>query len=127
MNILLWGAQIILALFALSGGSYKLFGFDAVASEPFYAALPRWGWTALGAVEVTCALLLVIPPAVHRRSRLPVLGAGTLALESLGLALVYGQYSTALTATNPLPWVVVIGGLAVLVAYGRHAKVRSAQ
>jgi hypothetical protein len=127
MNLLLWVAQGILALLSLSGGAFKMFGFDAVASEPFFTALPRFGWSALGALEVSCALLLVIPALINARSMLPALAAAALTLESAGLAALYAKYSVEFTATNPLPWVVVIGLLSAGVAYGRYARVRASR
>jgi hypothetical protein len=42
-----------------------------------------------------------------------------LALEALALAVLFAQYSLALTATNPLCYVVVMGLVAAFVAYGR--------
>jgi hypothetical protein len=41
----------------------KVFSFDAVANEPFFGALPRGGWGALGVFEMLCAVLLVVPAA----------------------------------------------------------------
>ena len=55
---------------------------------------------------------------------LPVLtplAAAALALEGLALAALYARYSLELTATNPLVWVVAIGLMAAVVAYGRYA------
>jgi predicted cobalt transporter CbtA len=42
------------------------------------------------------------------------------ALESLALAVLYARYSLALTAANPLVWVVVGALIAAFVAYGRY-------
>src|SRR5690606_5195720 len=62
MNILLWVLQAVLALLYLSGGAFKIFSFDEVAQQ--WVALPRAGWTALGALEVVGAVLLVVPAAL---------------------------------------------------------------
>ena len=40
-----------------------------------------------------------------------------MALETLALAVLFAQYSLALTATNPLCYVVVMGTVAAFVAY----------
>jgi len=52
-------------------------------------------------------------------AKMPAMGA--LALESLALAGLYARYSLELTATNPLVWVVMMGLMAAVVAYGRSA------
>jgi hypothetical protein len=118
MNILLWGTQAVLALLYLSGGAYKLFSFDELASQ--MEALPRAAWGVLGVVELVGAVLLVVPAATKWRPALTPLAAGVLALETLGLAALYASYSTDLAATNPLVWALVMGLLAAFVAYGRH-------
>jgi hypothetical protein len=49
------------------------------------------------------------------------LAAAALALESLALAVLHARYSLALTAANPLVWVVAGALIAAFVAYGRYA------
>ncbi len=121
MNVLLWVFQLALALLSLAGGAYKVFGFDAVANEPFFGALPRGGWSALGVFEMLCPVLLIVPGVAKRMPLLTPVAAAALALESLALAGLYAQYSLALTAANPLVWVVAMGLMAAFVAYGRYA------
>jgi hypothetical protein len=119
MNVLLWIVQVALALFCLAGGHYKVFHFDELAKMPQTAALSRGGWGAIGAFEMLCAILLIIPAATKWMPVLTPLAAAALALESLTLAVLFAQYSLALTATNPLLYVVVMGLVAAFVAYGR--------
>jgi len=69
---------------------------------------------------MVCAALLVVPAIAKWMPVLTPLAAAVLALESLGLAILYSRYSLELTATNPLPYVIVIGVLAAAVAYGRY-------
>ena len=121
MNVLLWVLQVALALLSLGGGAYKVFMFDELAKVPAMGALARGGWGALGVFEMLCAVLLVVPAAANWMPVLTPLAAAALALESLGLAGLYGWYSLRLTATNPLVWVVVMGLMAAFVAYGRYA------
>jgi hypothetical protein len=121
MNVLLWVVQVALALLSLAGGAYKVFSFDAVANQPFFGALPRAGWSALGVLEMVCAVLLVVPAAAKWMPVLTPLAAAALALESLLLGGLYARYSLTLTAANPLVWVVAIGVMAAFVAYGRYA------
>ena len=121
MNILLWILQVVLALLSFAGGAYKVFMFDHIASMPAMAALTRGGSAAVGMLEMLCAVLLIVPAAVKWMPALTPLAAAVLALESLGLAILYARYSVEMTATNPLPYVIVIGVLAAVVAYGRYA------
>lgn len=119
MNILLWVLQIALAFLLISGGAYKVFKFDALATH--MRALPRGGWRALGVLEMVGGLLLVVPPVVNWMPILTPLAAAVLALESLALAALYARYSLKLAATNPMVWAVVMGLMAAAVAYGRYA------
>jgi hypothetical protein len=98
-----------------------VFMFEQVASETWYSAVARGGWGALGVFEMLCGVLLIVPAAANWMPALTPLAAAALALETLALAGLYARYSLALTATNPLVWSVVMGLLAVFVAYGRYA------
>jgi uncharacterized membrane protein YphA (DoxX/SURF4 family) len=119
MNVLLWVCQAVLALFAFSGGAYKLFNFEELAKVPATAALPHAAWSALGVFEIVCAVLLIVPAATRWMPILTPLAAAALVVESLVLATLNAQYSLSLTPTNPLVWVVGMGLVAAFVAYGR--------
>ena len=121
MNVLLWVCQGVLALFAFSGGAYKLFNFEELAKVPATAALPQGAWSALGVFEIVCAVLLIVPAATRWMPVLTPVAATALVVESLVLAALNAQYSLSLTATNPLVWVVAMGLMAAFVAYGRFA------
>jgi len=121
MNVLLWVVQLALALLCLTGGAYKIFMFDELANMPAAGTLPRGAWSALGAFEMVCGVLLVVPAAANWMPVLTPLAAGALALEGLALAALYARYSLELTATNPLVWVVAMGLMAAMVAYGRYS------
>ena len=121
MNIFLWVIQLALAVLCLSGGSYKVFMFDELAQMPATGALSRGGWAALGVFEMLCGVLLIVPSATKWLPVLTPLAAAALVVEGLALATLYARYSLELTATNPLVWVVAIGLMAAVVAYGRYA------
>jgi hypothetical protein len=120
MNVLLWVCQAVLAVFAFSGGAYKLFNFEELAQVPATAALPQVAWSALGVFEIVCAVLLIVPAATRWMPILTPIAATALVVESLVLAVLNAQYSLSLTATNPLVWVVAMGLMAAFVAYGRY-------
>ncbi|HEX7191100.1 MAG TPA: DoxX family protein [Thermoanaerobaculia bacterium] len=115
MNVLLSVVQVIIALLSIAGGAYKVLMYDQLAKMPQAAVLPRGGWIALGVFEVLCGLLII--PGLFRR--LTPLAATALAVESLGLAVLYARYSLEVTPSNPLVWVVLIAVMAGFVAYGR--------
>jgi uncharacterized membrane protein YphA (DoxX/SURF4 family) len=119
MNVLLWIIQILLALLSIAGGAYKIFEFDELAKMPATAGMARSVWAALGAFEMVCGILLVIPAAKRRWTPL---AATALAVESLALAVFYARYSLEVTATNPLVWAVAMVLMALIVAWGRFAK-----
>jgi hypothetical protein len=121
MNVFLWILQIALALFCFAGGQYKVFHFGELAKVPSSAALSRGGWGAIGAFEMLCAILLVVPAAAKWMPVLTPSAAVALTLESLVLAVIFAQYSRSLSASNPLIYVVVMGLVAAFVAYGRFA------
>lgn len=119
MNVLLWVLQAVLALLYLSGGAYKIFSFDELAKQ--MTALPRAGWSVLGAIEIAGAILLIVPAATKWMPGLTPLAAAVLALEALGLAALYARHSLQLAASNPMVWALTMGLLAAFVAYGRYA------
>jgi uncharacterized membrane protein YphA (DoxX/SURF4 family) len=114
MNVLLWVVQVLLALLSIGGGSYKVLAYEQFAKTPPAAALPHGGWIALGVFEIICGLLLIIPAF----KMIPV-AATALAIESIGLAVVYARYSTEFSAQNPLVWVIVMAVMAAFIAFGR--------
>ena len=119
MNVLLWILQVALALFCFAGGQYKVFHFDELAKVPSAAALSRVGWGTLGVFEMLCAILLIVPAAAKWTPILTPLAAAALALAAFTLAVLFAQYSLAVTASNPLIYVIVMGLVAAFVAYGR--------
>jgi VIT1/CCC1 family predicted Fe2+/Mn2+ transporter len=119
MNVLLWVLQAVLAFLYLSGGYFKAFKFDELASQ--YSALSHGGWRALGVLEMLGAMLLIVPAATKWMPVITPVAAALLALENLALAAMFAKYSLKLTVENPLVWNVVMGLLAAFVAYGRFA------
>jgi hypothetical protein len=119
MNLFLWVLQIALALLYFAGGAYKTFSFDELATQ--MSALSRGGWAALGVLEMSGAVLLVVPAVVKWTAVLTPLAAAALALETLALAGLYARYSLELSVNNPLVWAVVMALLVAFVACGRYA------
>ena len=122
MNVLVSVVQFLLALFSLAGGAYKVFMYDQLVKTPPAAAMPRGGWLAVGVFEMLCGLILVIPAA---KRHLTPIAAVLLALESIGLAVLYARYSLEVSPQNPLVWVVLMTIMAAFVAWGRFKQASS--
>ena len=116
MHVLLWVLQIITALLYGASGVMKIFMFEK-ASEgvPSFGALPREGWTALGALELLCMVGLIVPAAFHWRPMLTVVAASLLAAESLVFIGVHVKYREV----TPIIMSGTLGLLMVFIAYGR--------
>src|SRR3954451_8097433 len=93
MNILLWVLQVLAALLYTASGVMKVFMFDKISKDvPSFGALPRQAWTALGILELVCALGLIVPSATHWHPELTVAAATVLAIESLVFIWVHSKY-----------------------------------
>jgi len=115
-NIVLWVLQVLAALLYISSGVMKAFMFDKVSADvPSFGALPRKAWTALGILELLCAIGLIVPDALHWHPQLTVLAAIVLAIESVVFVGVHVKYREV----TPIVMSAVLGILMVLIAYGR--------
>ncbi|MFL5481777.1 MAG: DoxX family protein [Gemmatimonadaceae bacterium] len=116
MNMVLWVLQILGALLYLSSGVMKVFMLDKVSVDvPSFGALPRNAWTALGVLELICAIGLIIPDALHWHPSLTVLAATILAIESVVFIGVHVKYREM----TPIIMSAVLGIVMVFIAYGR--------
>lgn len=118
MNILLWALQGLAAVIYAASGVMKVFMFDTISKDQrSFDALPRQAWTAMGILELTCVVGLIVPSVFAWHPKLTVLAAALLALESLVFIWVH------IKAREPGPIVmgVVLGLVMAFVAYGRLA------
>ena len=118
MNIVFWVLQAILALLFLSGGAYKAFSFQQLASQ--FSEVPLGAWRALGILEMAGGVLLIVPAALKWMPNLTALAAAVLTLETFALAALYASHSTKMAPENPMTWALVMGVLVAFVAYGRY-------
>ena len=115
-NIVLWVLQILGALLYVSSGVMKVFMFDKVSGDvPSFGALPRNAWTALGILELVCAVGLIVPDVLHWHPQLTVLAAIVLAIESLVFIGVHVKYHEV----TPIIMSGVLGLIMAFIAYGR--------
>ncbi|NMO15427.1 DoxX family protein [Pyxidicoccus fallax] len=118
MNIVFWGFQAVLALLFLSGGAYKAFSFQQLASQ--FSEVPHGAWRALGILEMAGGVLLIVPAALKWMPHLTAHAAAVLAFETFALAALYARHSTKMTPENPMLWALVMGVMVTFVAYGRY-------
>ena len=116
MNILLWVLQVFAALMYGVSGVMKVFMFDKVSKDvQSFGALPREAWTALGILELVCAVGLIVPAAFHWHPALTVMAATALVIESLVFVGVHAKYREITTIIMSG----VLGLLMAFIAYGR--------
>jgi hypothetical protein len=116
MNILLWALQILGVLLYGASGVMKVFMFDKISEDvPSFGALPREAWTALGILELVCAVGLIVPAAFHWHPALTVGAAALLTIESLVFVWVHAKYRE----TTTIIFSGVLGFLMAFIAYGR--------
>ena len=116
MNILLWVLQVLAALLYGASGVMKVFMFDKISADVrSFGALPREVWTALGILELVCAVGLIVPAAFRWHPSLTVAAAAVLAAESLVFIGVHVKYHEI----PPIIFSGVLGLLMAFIAYGR--------
>ena len=126
MNIVLWMAQVLLALAFLVVGMTHAFLFDPnniPQGLEWMADLPRPLLMFIGLAEIAGALGVVLPWATGIQKQLTPLAAALLALMMLlaiGFHLMRGEMMN-------IPPNVVLLALAAFVAWGRYIRLRSIQ
>jgi hypothetical protein len=121
-SVTLWVMQGALALLFLFTGGFKLLVPTTVLQAQLALPLPIWFIRAIGVVEVAGALGLILPRLTRIKPFLTPLAAGGLALEMVGATIVTVIALGVAPALMPL----VVGLLAVFVAYGRGQHWHSA-
>jgi hypothetical protein len=117
MNILLWVLQILLALHTVMGAIWKFSNSEQTVSS--LRALPHGVWLALSALELACALGLLLPLFAKPLGRLAPIAALAIAAEML-------LYSTLHLLSGSgehghLAYWLVVAAVCGFIAYGRMA------
>lgn len=111
--IVLWALAGLLAVIYLMAGSSKLAG-----AEQHVSNFARWGWPdwmriAVGTVEVTCAILLLVPRAAW-------VGAGGLVLVMSGATYTHLFRATGEGVMAMLT--LLLGSLCVVLGWARRPR-----
>jgi putative oxidoreductase len=91
-TVLLWIGTAILFVLFLAGGIQKLTQETSALRDFSHWQYPLWFMLVVGAVELSCAILVVIPPVAFA-------GASLIAIDMIGgvvTTLRFGQYDRAL-------------------------------
>ena len=118
-NVLLWTAQVLLALVFLFAGGLKL--AMPLAALAKVAPLPAWFLKCIGAAEATGAIGLILPWALRIRPELTPIAAAGLVIIMAGATVV----SLAIGPVAPALVPAVVGILAAFVAHGRWRQAPS--
>jgi DoxX-like family len=122
LSVTLWTMQVVLALLFLFTGGFKLLLPTNVLQAQLALPLPIWFIRFIGTIEVAGAIGLILPQLTRIKPGLTPLAAGGLALEMVGATIVTVIALGVAPALLPL----IVGLLAVFVAYGRGRHWRSA-
>jgi hypothetical protein len=113
MNHALWAVQGLLALLFLFAGGMKL--VLPIAAMTAQMPFPGWFLRFIGVAEVLGGLGLILPGIFRFKPILTPLAAAGLVIIMIGAVVVTVMSMPIMTALFPL----VVGALAVFVAYGR--------
>ncbi len=117
MNILLWVLQILLALHTAIGAIWKF--SNSEQTVPSLRAIPHEVWLGLIAIELLCAIGLILPAVNKSLWLLAPIAAGVIALEMI----LFSGLNLASSSTNRgeiIYWLVVTA-LCIVIVYGRLA------
>jgi hypothetical protein len=116
MNILLWVAQVALALLCISGGAFQIFKLEELQKGvAAMRALPRGLWFFLGAVGCLAGLGLILPGATNLLPGITPVAAAAVAVQSLLISALYLRYRDR----APLPYSAAMVLMAAFICYGR--------
>lgn len=121
LHIVLWLAQIVLALMFAAAGFPKATAAmsDLATKIPWTTVVPEPLVRFIGIAELFGAVGLILPAATRIRPRLTPLAAAALALVML---LALGFHATRGELVQMAPINLGLGALALFVAWGRYKK-----
>jgi hypothetical protein len=115
MNALLWTLQVLLALHTLMGAVWKL--TNPVQAVPSLKAITSGGWKLLSAIEVLCAVGLVLPALHGPLAILAPIAAAVIAAEMLLFCALHVRAGDP--NRGPMVYWLVAAAVCAFVAYGR--------
>ena len=120
MNMLLSALQILLAMHTAAGALWKL--SNAENTVPSLRSIPHSVWMILIAVELLCAIGLVVPLFEKSRMRLAVISAVVIGAEMLMFSAVH--LSAGATGYGEIAYWLVVTAVCAVIVVGRQAQGR---
>lgn len=115
MNIFLWVLQGILALHTAVGAVWKV--NNSEQAVPSLNAIPHGVWVALSAVELLCAVGLVVPAVYKPLAFLAPYAAVLIAAEMLAFCAIH--LASGDGNNGPVVYWVIVAAICAVIAYGR--------
>jgi uncharacterized membrane protein len=116
MNAFLWVMQVLLALHTAMGAVWKV--TNSEQTVPSLAALPHAAWLALGAVELLCAVCLLVPAVRRSLGALVPIAAGVIAAEMVLFCALHLASGNA--DHSELVYWLVVAAFCGFLGYGRR-------
>lgn len=116
MNIFLWVLQGLIAIHTAIGAVWK-FSNSAGQTMPSFAAIPNGLWLSMSAIELLCAVALILPAFSKSFAIMAPVAAIVIAAQMLmfcGLLLYFGD-----TSYSPMIYWLVVAAICAFIAYGR--------
>ena len=124
MNALLWIFQVVIALFLVAGSAWRYTNYEQAAKDvPSMAALSKGMWDAIGALEVVCAVALLMPAVLKFMMGLTPIVATIISVEMLALTALHVKYvGLDPVPQNPAVWTLALAMVSGILAFGRSKK-----
>ena len=115
MNVILWIIQVLLALHTAVGAVWKWSNSESTMSS--LGAIPHAVWLGMSAIEVLCAVALIVPAFNKRLAMLAPIAAAFVAAEMLLFAGVH--LASGAGSIGPVVYWLVVAVVCAFVMYGR--------
>lgn len=117
MNIVLWVLQSLLALHTAVGALWKFSNSEQIV--PSLSAIPHGVWLSLSAIELLCAVGLILPALSKRLAILAPIAAAGVAVEMLLFSAVHIASGDA--NHGPMIYWLIVAAVCAFIVYGRLA------
>jgi len=116
MNVFLWALQVLLAFHTALGAAWKL--SNSEQAVPTLSAIPHSVWLVLIALELLCAIGLVLPAFKKSLAILAPISATCIAIEMIAFSGIH--ICSGNTTYGPVIYWLVVAAIGLFIAYGRR-------
>jgi len=115
VNVFLWILQVLLALHTAVGAAWK--SSNSETTMPSLAAIPHGVWQGMSALELLCAVALIVPAFSKRLAILAPIAAAFVGAEMLFFSGVHLASGSA--SIGPVIYWLVVAAVCAFIIYGR--------